>query len=621
VRGMPTLDEYIKSGGFERDKANGANIVNGPGSSSSSSSGSSFGLGKPYTPAPSTPSSSGGSWGLGQPYNPNPSSGSSSSGGLAAGRGPIANGAPVRPATPAVPQLTPEQLQAKLMQEMLAQQAAAKAKAEAEAAAKKQQYINTQTGLYNDYFNTQQNSSLASLRNARETALQSFNNSERVAQQNAYTNKNQVDASHMQTAQRLREIMASQGLLSSGDNVTANLQLENQRANSLNDINQATGNILQDVAEKRNLTNNQAASQEQALIDKISADKTKALIDLQQYGDQKEMQLTQFNYNSTMDAMKQAYLQQQQEIQNKLTESQYTGEYKGQATIDALYKAWQMAQGRLDSDRNYSISTGQLTGNFMPIQAQQAFAQILSLKQAAEAPNVSENEMQQYKAQADSLRNSLVAMGIDPSSVGYDSDYNTASKNLLNARLGIPTLGQKQLDQTAKELKFKEDSYQQTFNEDVRQFDISTAIEKAYKEGQLSIQQAAQAIDRYNAETSRMNAGTSAFNASNSASNAAYNRLFDVWNATGKAPAGIPGVTEGTPLYNKSSAQPKDPLSYINDLNKMYVSEDASGKMKVNNPKALRDAIISLGMDDNSTIKLLSYYQLPIQATSYSGGR
>ena len=51
---------------------------------------------------------------------------------------------------------------------------------------------------------------------------------------------------------------------------------------------------------------------------------------------------------------------------------------------------------------------------------------------------------------------------------------------------------------------------------------------------------------------SQQNANTSSFSASNSAGNAAFGRLMDIWQATGSAPPGIPGVQAGTPYGSEA---------------------------------------------------------------------
>lgn len=61
------------------------------------------------------------------------------------------------------------------------------------------------------------------------------------------------------------------------------------------------------------------------------------------------------------------------------------------------------------------------------------------------------------------------------------------------------------------------------------------------------------------------------------------------------------------------TAAPTDVNKYISTLNDKYLYKDpTSNKMIVNDSQALRSAIVMLGLPDQDTIKLLSYYGIPI---------
>jgi hypothetical protein len=258
-------------------------------------------------------------------------------------------------------------------------------------------------------------------------------------------------------------------------------------------------------------------------------------------------------------------------------------------------------------NQQLGLSIGTQTGRIVDPRAQALLSQILGLKQAAEQTTDS-TKLDGYRQQADTLRNKLAALGIDPSVVGYDADYNTAVQNVMKTQLGTPTLGQRQFDA----------------NEAQRQWDNN------YK----STDQSAQYLGTFNGQPTlqsrQVNASIANMGADNARAaaaaaqaqgNQALAQKYEIWDRTGVAPEGIPGVAAGTPLYSKSGAQGKDPMGYITDLNKMYVSKDDNGNPVVNDKYGLRNAIIGMGMDDASTIKLLNYYKLPIQVTSNSGGR
>jgi hypothetical protein len=74
-------------------------------------------------------------------------------------------------------------------------------------------------------------------------------------------------------------------------------------------------------------------------------------------------------------------------------------------------------------------------------------------------------------------------------------------------------------------------------------------------------------ISQQNANTSSYNAQTSRQNANQSASDSETRRLMQIWEATGVAPEGIPGVQPGTPIaqQEKPEAPPKPGDYKMND--------------------------------------------------------
>ncbi|MCM3703788.1 hypothetical protein [Paenibacillus macerans] len=139
-----------------------------------------------------------------------------------------------------------------------------------------------------------------------------------------------------------------------------------------------------------------------------------------------------------------------------------------------------------------SVTAGQLTGNYMPPQAQELVNQILQLKQAAESPNVTREQRAQLSSQADQLRSRLDAFGIDSSLVGANVNYNTAR----GTQIGIPTLANKELAINAQNQKYNQEMQTKKFEEDVRQFGLQYALQKqaerndqAYRNSQLALSQ------------------------------------------------------------------------------------------------------------------------------------
>ncbi|MEC0265128.1 hypothetical protein [Paenibacillus anseongense] len=107
--------------------------------------------------------------------------------------------------------------------------------------------------------------------------------------------------------------------------------------------------------------------------------------------------------------------------------------------------------------------------------------------------------------------------------------------------------------QKARDL-IADEQYKQKFDEDVRRYGLDYALKKSIEEGQLSV--------------SRANAQTAADNAKTSANSANFSKLMDIWQATGKAPAGLEsmGIEAGAPLKGKdSSINLKEEISGLTD--------------------------------------------------------
>lgn len=94
-----------------------------------------------------------------------------------------------------------------------------------------------------------------------------------------------------------------------------------------------------------------------------------------------------------------------------------------------------------------------------------------------------------------------------------------------------------------------DERYKVEFDQDNERFGLQYALNKAMQQGQLD-------ISRMNAATSRMSADTSRMSANASMGNAQFNQAMELWKTTGSAPAGIPGVTEGSP-YPQEEQKPE----------------------------------------------------------------
>jgi len=140
------------------------------------------------------------------------------------------------------------------------------------------------------------------------------------------------------------------------------------------------------------------------------------------------------------------------------------------------------------------------------------------------------------------------------------------------------------------------------------QWEREFASSEAYKRAQIEDMQAGRAISQANA--------------ARQAGNDSLANLYEVWDRTGIAPAGIPGVAEGTQLAAKGSSSGGG-MTYnqkVSQLRQMYTTRGDNGQVSVTDPKALRDAIIANGASEAEIDQLLATFGLA-QDPIYSGGR
>lgn len=137
-------------------------------------------------------------------------------------------------------------------------------------------YTNQSTNDINNLYNQQKKSQLDLLKSQRASAISKINQQKKDTKQQYYTQRNQQDVVNQQNVQKLRELMASHGLSSSGENITAQAQANSDRQNSLNSLNLQEQSKMNDYANQINDWNN--PSKDQSIVSNIEADRAKALI-------------------------------------------------------------------------------------------------------------------------------------------------------------------------------------------------------------------------------------------------------------------------------------------------------------------------------------------------------
>lgn len=203
-------------------------------------------------------------------------------------------------------------------------------------------YMNRSQQLIDSIYNNNYNSQLQKLREARDTQLQGLNGQETQAHQSAYDQRNAADTTNLQNAQRLREMMAQNGLLSSGDNIQANVDLGTARQAALGGINRDEGNAVQNIAQQRALIMNNAANNDLALMQQLQAARAGQLLSANDTDAARQLQIAQLmgslNGAPTLAAQQFGEQQQQDNIGNAMNLSQLTGQlYQPKSSGEALF--------------------------------------------------------------------------------------------------------------------------------------------------------------------------------------------------------------------------------------------------------------------------------------------
>lgn len=138
-------------------------------------------------------------------------------------------------------------------------------------------FLSDMEGRVNGMFDAQKQSQLATLQAQRDKAVGQINQQKAEVAPQYQGMRNQADVVSTQNVQRLRELMASNGLNASGENVTAQTSLNNQRQSSLNSLNLQEQQTMNDY--NRQITDLNNPADEQALVSSIEAQRNQSLYD------------------------------------------------------------------------------------------------------------------------------------------------------------------------------------------------------------------------------------------------------------------------------------------------------------------------------------------------------
>lgn len=132
-------------------------------------------------------------------------------------------------------------------------------------------------GYLNNMYDQQKQARLSQLRSSRDKAIGQINQQKAEVAPQYQGMRNQADVVNAQNVKRLRELMAANGLQASGENVSANAAMNNERVNSINSLNLQEQQTLNDF--NRRITDLNNPDEENALMAALEADRSKALFD------------------------------------------------------------------------------------------------------------------------------------------------------------------------------------------------------------------------------------------------------------------------------------------------------------------------------------------------------
>lgn len=203
----------------------------------------------------------------------------------------------------------------------------------------------TATNNVNKMYDQQKQAQLNQIRAERDKAIGGINQQKAQVKPQFQQARNQADVVNQQNVQRLRELMAANGLSATGENVSAQVSLNNERQNSLNTLNSQESQQLNEYNQRiADLKNPQ---QEQALIAAIEADRARALLDQQTRAEELAYQRSrdsvaddrynrEFNYNRGRD------LVEDQRYQQEKAWREYT--YRNMSSAEKAQLDWAKAQ-------------------------------------------------------------------------------------------------------------------------------------------------------------------------------------------------------------------------------------------------------------------------------------
>jgi hypothetical protein len=209
-------------------------------------------------------------------------------------------------------------------------------------------YLNQLTNNTNKVYDQQKTATLAQMKADQQAALAKLNSQKKNTAVAYQGQRNQADVVSAQNVQKLRELMATNGLNASGENVTAQASANSDRQNSINALNLQQQSAVRDINNQINDVNNPA--KQQAALAQIEAQRSQALLDNQNNAQEKAWRQYTFNNMSTAEKAQLTWAQQQygEDAAWRMYELQYTTEAtnaQNQTQVNAYTGATSTAGG------------------------------------------------------------------------------------------------------------------------------------------------------------------------------------------------------------------------------------------------------------------------------------
>jgi hypothetical protein len=209
-------------------------------------------------------------------------------------------------------------------------------------------YLTELTNTTNKVYDQQKTATLAQLKADQQAAVAKLNGQKKDTAVAYQGQRNQADVVAAQNVQKLRELMASNGLNASGENVTAQASANSDRQNSINALNLQQQSAVRNINDQINDVNNPA--KQQAALAQIEAQRSQALLDGQNNAQEKAWRQYTYNNMSASEKAQLAWAQQQygEDAAWKMYELQYTTEAtnaQNQAQVNAYTGATSTSGG------------------------------------------------------------------------------------------------------------------------------------------------------------------------------------------------------------------------------------------------------------------------------------